>query len=132
MALHNDIGKVGEQLARRHLEEKGYAILETNWRLGKMEADIIAYKEGLVVFVEVKTRSSTLYGEPQDFVDYNKRRSYVKMANAYIQARRRSEEIRFDIIAVEVGTTGYRLNHIENAFNAIEVWNNRSGRRFWK
>ena len=96
------------------------------------EADIIAYKEGLVVFVEVKTRSSTLYGEPQDFVDYNKRRSYVKMANAYIQARRRSEEVRFDIIAVEVGTTGYRLNHIENAFNAIEVWNNRSGRRFWK
>ena len=129
MAWNNDIGKVGEQLAQKHLRDNGYAILETNWRLGKREADIIAYREGLVVFVEVKTRSSSLFGEPQEFVDYNKQRSYVKMANAYVLQRSRSEEVRFDIIAIEVGATGFNLNHIENAFNAMDVWNHSNIRR---
>ena len=122
MAWNNDIGKVGEQLAQKHLRDNGYAILETNWRLGKMEADIIAYREGLVVFVEVKTRSSSCFGEPQEFVDNKKQRAYLKMANAYLLQRGYSEEVRFDIIAIEVGATGFSLNHIENTFNAIDLW----------
>lgn len=122
MAWNNDIGKIGEQLSQKYLQEKGYAILETNWRLGRMEVDIIAYQEGVIVFVEVKTRSSVLFGEPQEFVDEKKQKSYVRMANAYIQMKQRTEEVRFDIIAIEMNSTGYQLNHIENAFYAMDLW----------
>lgn len=122
MASHNDIGKMGEHLAQQYLRDHGYAILETNWRMGKLEADIIAYKEGLVVFVEVKTRSSSLFGEPESFVDYKKQRAYVKMANAYVRMRRRSEEVRCDVIAITLHSSGYSINHIEQAFSAPEVY----------
>ena len=66
MAQHNDIGKLGEELAQQHLVKQGFAILERNYRKGRYEVDIIAYKEGLMVFVEVKTRSNLDYGDPED------------------------------------------------------------------
>ena len=109
-------------MARKHLQENGYAILETNWRLGKMEADIIAYQEGLVVFVEVKSRTSLSHGSPESFVNIAKQRAYIKMADAYVRRRNRNEEVRFDIIAVEMNSTGYKLDHIENAFNAVTAF----------
>lgn len=122
MAKHNELGEWGEQLAQNHLKEKGYAILETNWRLGKLEADIIAYKDGEIVFVEVKTRSSDRYGEPQEFVDMRKGRSYLKLANAYIQQHHRQETCRLDVIAILVKDSSYEINHIENAFSAIGMY----------
>lgn len=122
MAQHNDTGKVGEELARQFLVENGYAILETNWRLGKLEADIIAYKEGVVVFVEVKTRSSLDYGEPVEFVSRSKQRGYVKMANVYMSVRDRDEEARFDIIGVDTTEGGYRINHFPDAFRALDLF----------
>lgn len=122
MAQHNDTGKVGEELARQFLVENGYAILETNWRLGKLEADIIAYKEGVVVFVEVKTRSSLDYGEPVEFVSRSKQRGYVKMANVYMSVRDRDEEARFDIIGVDTTGGGYRINHFPDAFRALDLF----------
>ena len=82
MAEHNDTGMQGEALARRHLEEQGFAIMETNWRRGKYEVDIIAYKEGLIVFAEVKTRNSTDYGNPEEFVDRKKQKAYIRLADA--------------------------------------------------
>ena len=94
MAEHNDTGKRGEELARRHLEEQGFAIVETNWRRGKYEVDIIAYKEGLIVFAEVKTRSNLGFGNPEEFVDHEKQRAYVRMANAYVIKHQREEEVR--------------------------------------
>lgn len=122
MAKHNELGEWGEQLAQNHLKEKGYAILETNWRLGKLEADIIAYKDGEIVFVEVKTRSSDRYGEPQEFVDMRKGRAYLKLANAYIQQHHRQETCRLDVIAILVKDSNYEINHIENAFSAIGMY----------
>jgi len=119
MAQHNDTGSFGETIAQQHLVEQGFAILETNYRKGRYEADIIAYKEGLIVFVEVKTRSSIDYGDPEEFVDRKKQRAYIRMANNYVIEHNREEEVRFDIIAVAVNSTGYQINHIENAFNAI-------------
>ena len=119
MAQHNDTGQLGEQLARRHLEENGFAILKTNWKMGKYEVDIIAYKEGLIVFVEVKTRSTLDHGNPEDFVDRNKQRAYIRMANKYVIDNRRSEEVRFDIISVDLSSTGYHITHIEDAFSAV-------------
>ena len=119
MAQHNKIGNIGEQLARQYLEEKGYAIMETNWRRGKLEVDIIAYKEGLIVFAEVKTRSRTDYGNPEEFVTIDKQRAYVRLADKYIIEHNREEEVRFDIISVEMEGTNYHITHLENAFSAV-------------
>ena len=68
MAEHNDLGKLGEELAVDFLEKNGYEILETNWVFDKAEIDVIAQKNGILAVVEVKTRSSIEFGLPQDFV----------------------------------------------------------------
>jgi putative endonuclease len=68
MADHNDLGKLGEELAVDFLQQNGYEILETNWVFQKAEIDIIAQKENILAVVEVKTRSSIEFGLPQDFV----------------------------------------------------------------
>lgn len=122
MAEHNDIGSLGERLAQEHLVKQGFAILETNWRRGKYEVDIVAYKEGLIVFVEVKTRTTQDHGAPEDFVTLDKQRAYVRLANSYVVEKDRDEEVRFDIIAVVVSHTGYRLEHIEDAFGAVGLY----------
>ena len=77
MAKHNNIGKDGETIARRYLEQKDYLILETNWRKGHLEADIIAYKDNQIIFVEVKTRSTDIFGAPEEFVDLKKQKAYM-------------------------------------------------------
>lgn len=120
MARHNDIGKQGEALARRYLEEQGFAILDTNWRLGRAEADIIAYREGLLVFAEVKTRTNADFGDPENFVDRSKQRAYIRMANAYVLDRGREEEVRFDILTVALHETGAEIIHLPDAFCAVE------------
>ena len=66
MAIHNELGKKGEQLAVDFLQKKGYTILDRNWRFKKAEVDIIAQKEQILAIVEVKTRSSNYFGNPQD------------------------------------------------------------------
>lgn len=121
MAEHNDTGMQGEALACRHLEEQGFAIMKTNWRRGKNEVDIIAYKEGLIVFAEVKTRSNLQYGNPEEFVDRKKQKAYIRLADAYVTKYQRQEEVRFDIISVVMGPEGYRIEHMENAFSPAEV-----------
>ena len=119
MAQHNKTGNIGEQLARQYLEDKGFAIVETNWRRGKLEVDIIAYKEGLIVFAEVKTRSRTDYGNPEDFVTIDKQRAYVRLVDKYVIEHNREEEVRFDIISVEVEGSEYHITHLEDAFSAV-------------
>lgn len=119
MATHNNIGQQGELLAQEYLRKEGFAILETNWRVGKLEVDIIAYMEGQIVFAEVKTRSSSEHGDPEDFVDAAKQRAYIRAANNYVIQNDRDEEVRFDIIAVELSDTGYSINHMEDAFSAV-------------
>lgn len=119
MARHNDIGKVGETLAREYLEQREYLILETNWRVGKLEADIIAYKDNLIVFIEVKTRTDTEYGEPEEFVKHDKRKAYIRLADTYILKNRRTEEARFDIISVVIKGQQPQIRHIINAFTTV-------------
>lgn len=119
MAEHNITGRNGEDIAANYLQEQGFAILERNWKMGKNEVDIIAYKEGLIVFAEVKTRSNLEFGDPEEFVGREKQRYYVRLANAYVIKNEREEEVRFDIIAIEMTESSYRVNHIENAFSAV-------------
>ena len=119
MARHNSIGSEGETLARKYLEQNEYLILETNWRVGHLEADIIAYKDDRIVFVEVKTRGSDAYGAPEQFVDTRKQKAYIRLANAYIQLKKRTEEARFDIIAIVNKPGGPEIKHIINAFTTV-------------
>ena len=69
MARHNEIGKAGEQIAKNYLTERGYRILEENWRYRRAEVDLIAMDKDTLVIVEVKTRNSTAFGEIEDFVN---------------------------------------------------------------
>ena len=84
---------------------------------------VAVYKDELIVFVEVKTRSMLDFGNPEDFVNKNKQRAYIRLANAYVIENDREEEVRFDIIAVEISQTSYQINHIEDAFSAVGQWN---------
>ena len=117
MASHNDLGFKGETLAREFLEKKGYEILDENWVYGKAEIDLIAYLNKKIVFVEVKTRTSTLFGLPEDFVSAAKQKQMDLAANEYIELMNHKGEIRFDIIAVLLDKqNNYTINHIEDAF----------------
>ena len=100
MAEHNELGKLGEELAVDFLQKNGYDILETNWVFQKAEIDIIAQKENILAIVEVKTRSTIDFGLPQDFVKPKKIQLLVKAVNEYVISNDLDVEVRFDIIAI--------------------------------
>lgn len=116
MADHNDLGKLGEELAVEFLEKNGYSILETNWTFQKAEIDIIAKKENILAVVEVKTRSSIDFGLPQDFVNPKKIQLLVKAINEYVISNDLEVEVRFDIIALHREEKGFKMEHLEDAF----------------
>lgn len=116
MAEHNDLGKLGEELAVDFLEKNGYEILETNWTFDKAEIDIIAQKETILAVVEVKTRSSLDFGLPQEFVKPKKIQLLVKAINEYVIQNDLEVDVRFDIIAIHKENEGFVLEHIEEAF----------------
>jgi putative endonuclease len=116
MAAHNELGKLGEDLAVEYLRENGYEILETNWTFQKAEIDIIAMKEGILAVAEVKTRSSLEFGLPQDFVKPKKIQLLVKAVNAYVNRKNLDIEVRFDIIAVHKENNSFVIEHLIDAF----------------
>lgn len=116
MAEAYDLGKIGEELAVKHLVDKGYQILERNWHSGHKEIDIIAFKDGVLVIVEVKTRKSEAYGEPENAVGDSKQRMLIRAADAYVRYKNLDMDVRFDIISIIVNERGRRIKHIEDAF----------------
>ena len=110
--LHKKLlGKKGEQLVEEYLKNQGCKILKRNYRTPCGEADIIMEKDGITVFVEVKTRSSDVYGEPKDAVGYRKQEKYKKIAQ-YYKLRRGEMPVSFAVVEV----IGDSVNLIENAF----------------
>jgi len=116
MAEHNDLGKLGEELAVEFLRKNGYEILETNWTFQKAEIDIIAKKENILTIVEVKTRSSIEFGLPQDFVKPKKIQLLVKAVDAYVIERDLDIDVRFDIIAIHKEGKSFVMDHLIDAF----------------
>lgn len=116
MAEHNDLGKLGEELAEEYLKKHGYTIRESNWVYQKAEIDIIAQKGNLLAIVEVKTRSTLDFGQPQDFVKPKKVQLLVKAVNEYIIQNDLDVEVRFDIIAVYKNNKDFETEHLEDAF----------------
>lgn len=116
MAQHNLLGNKGEMLASRFLLDKGYAVHHHNWRSGHKEIDIIAQQRNVLVFVEVKSRTSEEYGNAYDAVDDKKIRLLISAAQAYIRKYNIDLKFRFDIITVIGNSEPYRIEHIEDAF----------------
>lgn len=116
MAEHNELGKSGEEYAYEYLANKGFRILEKNWRHNRDEVDLIARHAEYLVIVEVKTRSTVYFGEPEVFVTRKKQSFMIRAANAYINYKNINLETRFDIISVLISGTRVAIRHIEDAF----------------
>ncbi|TPV34760.1 YraN family protein [Paucihalobacter ruber] len=116
MAEHNKLGDLGEELAVAHLVKNGYDILERNYAYQKAEVDIIAQTGQTLVVVEVKTRSTADFGNPQDFLKPKQIKRLVMAVDAYIINNDLDVEVRFDIIAIVMDGNKINLEHIEDAF----------------
>ncbi|WP_428741493.1 YraN family protein [Tenacibaculum sp.] len=116
MAIHNELGKKGEELAIEYLTKQGYSVVEKNYRFLKAEVDIIAMKGNELIAIEVKTRSTAYFGNPQDFVNPKKIKLLVSAIDNYINEHDLDVETRFDIIAVLKEGEAYTIEHIEDAF----------------
>ena len=117
MAHHNELGKLGEKLAVKYLRSKGYRVLETNWRYGRAEIDIIAMDQQVLVFTEVKARTNDYYGKPEEFITEQKQELLVEAATEYMHQIQHDWEVRFDVIGLIIKTPEiYTLDHLKDAF----------------
>ncbi len=113
----HDTGKEGERIARTYLESQGYVIEEQNWRKGRAEIDIIAKEGDILVFVEVKTRSSEDFGRPELFISPRQAELLAAGAAAYMESIDYDWEIRFDVISIILSPNGsYELNHLKDTY----------------
>lgn len=104
-------------MAAAYLQKQGYTIIHRNYRHKRAEIDLIAEKDGLLVFVEVKTRSSDTFGYPEEAVNRRKERMLLHAADTYIQQQKWEKDARFDIIAITLTAPEPIIHHIEDAFH---------------
>jgi putative endonuclease len=121
MAKHNLIGKSGEDTALKYLLESGYCIEATNWRKGRAEIDIIAKEDDILVFIEVKTRTSNFWGEPESFISERKEALMLDAAGVYADEVNHDGEIRFDAISILTPPIGIpSITHYKDIFFPFE------------
>ena len=108
------VGLVGEVLAKEYLIEKGYKIVETNYKNKIGEIDIVAKYNSTIIFIEVKARESIKFGHPREAVNYYKQQKIRMVATSYLKLKKLYEKVpvRFDVIDI----VGSKITHIENAF----------------
>jgi putative endonuclease len=111
------IGQSGEQAAVVFLKNKGFRIIQTNYRVAGAEVDIIALTGRILCFIEVKTRKSGDYGSPEAFVHLTKQRKIIRAAK-FFSARKPYREylVRFDVVSIIRDENGMTFDHLENAF----------------
>ena len=114
-----EFGKMGEQMTAKYLTDKGYIILEHNYRRGHLEIDLIALDGDELVIVEVKSRAYDNILQPEDAVDHKKRLALIRLANEYIKTHGRKENVRFDIVTVVSKEGGAEIKHLKNAYNVM-------------
>lgn len=118
MAEHNDIGNRGERLAEQYLNDLAYKTICRNWKCSKGEIDLIVIKEQSIIFVEVKTRSSNYWGEPETAVSDNKIKRIVDAADCFLADNDFDLDVRFDIVSIILKHDESQIYHIEDAFVA--------------
>ncbi|WP_040280594.1 YraN family protein [Psychroserpens damuponensis] len=116
MANHNDLGKKGEEIAADFLLNKGYEIIAKNYVYQKAEVDIIAKKDDVLAVIEVKTRTSKDFGDPQQFLKPKQMQRIIKAVDFFINDNQLDVDVRFDIIAIVLNKKGMSLEHLEDAF----------------
>jgi putative endonuclease len=116
LAAHNDLGVKGENIAETHFSGLGYLILERNWRTGKAEVDLIVQKADIIVFAEIKCRSTKAFGAPETSVTNKKQNLLIEAADVYMQGKPEHLNVRFDVVSIIDQGQDYQLNHIEDAF----------------
>lgn len=114
-----EFGKMGEQMAARFLMDKGYIILEYNYRRGHLEIDLIAQDGDELVIVEVKSRAYDNFLQPEEAVDHKKRLNLIRLANEYVKTHGRKENVRFDIVSIFSNANGTEIKHLKNAYNVM-------------
>ena len=120
MAKKLSLGKIGEDLAAQFLMDKGYQILERNWRAYRKEIDIIAIDGKDIVFIEVKTRQDDDYGAPEMAVNRQKRAHIYAVATSYYYEHEIDLDVRFDVISILYHHGKPEINHIVDAFHSIK------------
>ncbi len=112
------IGDEGEDIAAAYLESKGWLILDRNYFFEKAEVDIVAYDHTQIIFVEVKSRSGTYFGRPEDYVTPKKEGLVKKAAEAWVYERKMDTAlVRFDIVSiVKEKNSAPDITHFEDAF----------------
>ena len=116
MAEHNELGKKGELAAVEFLRQNGHQVLLQNYRHGKAEIDIISKDNELVVFTEVKTRSTDYFGYPEESVDKKKRKKIMRAAEEYLSENKLESPVRFDIVSIVHQNDKMKIYHIKDAF----------------
>ena len=116
ISAHISTGQNGEDAAAKYLQKKGYTIVKRNYRHRRAEVDIIAIQDEVLVFVEVKTRSSATFGFPEEAVSARKEAQLLTAADEYIHKAGWEKEVRFDIIAITLAPE-MEIHHIEDAFH---------------
>jgi putative endonuclease len=115
-----ETGRLGEQLAKTFLQRKGYRIMETNCRCGRDEIDIVARQKDYLVFIEVRTKSNTEYGSPEESLTFDKMKHMERAAMQYLQSHNmESDPWRVDLVAVDLDANSKALR-IELVENALE------------
>jgi putative endonuclease len=115
------LGRRGERLAQTHLEERGYTVLETNYHIPSGEIDLVVEKDGQLVFVEVRTRTGTALGSPEESITETKRSRLADCAQEYLEAvGAAGAEWRIDVVALEVDPNG-RVLRLDVVQNAVEL-----------
>ena len=128
MATNNKLGKQGEEIAKQYLIDKGYRILETNWKSGKYEIDIIAQKYDFLSIIEVKTRTNIDFGFPESFVTQKKMQNLIYAANNYLEQKNLDLGLRFEVIALIKIANQFQIEHFDEAFRpdtafgGVGVW----------
>ncbi len=117
MTNTKETGNKGETLAKEFLQQKGYTIRDSNWHFGHLEIDIIAENKTYIIFCEVKTRSSNAVGEPEEFVSRQQQKNIIRAANFYMDIKKCTKEVRFDIISILQTTEKVDVKQIEGAFS---------------
>lgn len=102
MAHHNTTGSLGEAMAVKYLADKGYTIIEKNWRHKNWEVDIIALKENILHFIEVKTRRTSTFGFPEDDVSKKKIKNLAGSAEEFLLIYPVWKQIQFDVLSITI------------------------------
>lgn len=118
MGKQHVLGNLGEEAACKYLIGKGYEILERNWRFSHAEIDIISRKDGILVFVEVKSRSYLYYGTPEEGITEHKENLIIDASGQYMYQNDYEGEIRYDIISIVFDNASHvaSIQHYEDAF----------------